>query len=92
MSCSKFIVVPERRRDSTGEPSRRSRRASSERQVRSELTRMPQMTKEMTSYIPAGRRLLKEDRSEAVYGLYKNAKARLKLIDALLSKKVDHFF
>ena len=50
------------------------------------------MTKEMTSYIPAGRRLLKEDRSEAVYGLYKNAKARLKLIDALLSKKVDHFF
>ena len=42
-----------------------------------------------------GRRFLREDRdrsSEGVYQLYKNAKSKLKLIDALLSKKVDHFF
>ena len=44
-----------------------------------------------------GRRLLKEDRGDDaaladVYAAYKNAKARLKLVDALLSKKIDTFF
>ncbi len=42
-----------------------------------------------------GRRPLKEDRdkSEEVYQNYKNAKAKLKLIDALLSKQsVEHYF
>lgn len=47
-----------------------------------------------------GRRLLKEDRQwhageaeEAdVYQRYKKTKAKLKLVDALLSKKVDSFY
>lgn len=41
-----------------------------------------------------GRRLLKEDRddSENVYRQYKNAKAKVKLIDALLNKTVDYTF
>ena len=34
-----------------------------------------------------GRKLLKEDREGKVFQLYKNAKAKIKLIDALLSKK-----
>ena len=39
-----------------------------------------------------GRRLLREDRDDKVFQLYKNSKAKIKLIDALLSKRVDHYF
>lgn len=64
------------------------------RRLREEKRGYRKRMKEMEEsfYRENGRRLLKEDRdhSENIYALYKNSKAKIKLIDALLSKDTSN--